>query len=354
MLASWANTTLNDIAAELTASLPVDGSKGMTGQLLLPNGTKAAPSLTFNSDSDTGLYRVSANILGVSAANTLVQQFEATKITHFNVDHRYQPTLTSWPGSPAKGPVLYDGAAEQYLFSFMKETIFTANGTFTPISGCRTIEIHCTGGGGGSGGIEIINATDAEMTGGGGGGAYSYAWVAPDDMESHFHVTVGAAGAAGAVGADGGDGGFSQVEGGDTLTVFAKANGGEGSPSIPTTGCYVDALGGVQWASCWGGGCTTTGAVGLIKIAGEYGGGGNLTYDTALVDPSCFQNYGGKAAGPHGGYGGTGSFTDGTGAIAGMDYGGGAGGLTVAWTALGAGQVGSAGGAGIVVIREYF
>lgn len=40
----------------------------MTGALLMPNGTASAPALAFSSDTDNGIYRAGADILGVSKA----------------------------------------------------------------------------------------------------------------------------------------------------------------------------------------------------------------------------------------------------------------------------------------------
>src|SRR5262245_2457926 len=51
------NANNNDIAAELTNSLPRDGQAGMTGPLLLMDGTLGAPGLAFVGDPNTGIRR---------------------------------------------------------------------------------------------------------------------------------------------------------------------------------------------------------------------------------------------------------------------------------------------------------
>lgn len=66
------NANFSDIASEITNSLPRDGQAGMTGQMKAANGSSSAPSLTFGSDPDTGLYRKSANTMGIVAGGTEV------------------------------------------------------------------------------------------------------------------------------------------------------------------------------------------------------------------------------------------------------------------------------------------
>lgn len=55
--ASWANTTLDDIAIGLTNSLSRSGQGGMTAPLQLPDGTEALPALTFTSGVNGGFYK---------------------------------------------------------------------------------------------------------------------------------------------------------------------------------------------------------------------------------------------------------------------------------------------------------
>lgn len=58
---SWANNTLNDIAAALTDSLSRSGKGGMNAVLLMQDGTSGAPGLAFASEQTTGLYRNGAS-----------------------------------------------------------------------------------------------------------------------------------------------------------------------------------------------------------------------------------------------------------------------------------------------------
>jgi microcystin-dependent protein len=71
------NSDLSDIAAALTQSVSADGQTLITGQLKFPNGTAAAPSISFSSDLSTGMYWISAKHLGFSTGGTEIVGFNA-------------------------------------------------------------------------------------------------------------------------------------------------------------------------------------------------------------------------------------------------------------------------------------
>jgi hypothetical protein len=54
---NWANPTLEDIADEITNSLPRSGSAPMVGSLAGPDGSAATPAFTFSAGTGTGMYR---------------------------------------------------------------------------------------------------------------------------------------------------------------------------------------------------------------------------------------------------------------------------------------------------------
>lgn len=60
------NQNWDDVAAEITNSVAADGQTSMTGPLKASSGTAAAPSHTFASDVDTGIFRRASNELGFS------------------------------------------------------------------------------------------------------------------------------------------------------------------------------------------------------------------------------------------------------------------------------------------------
>lgn len=58
----------------------IDGTTSLT-EVEVGNGTAAAPSVSFTSDPDTGLYRVGANDIGIATAGTLAVDVSATAVT---------------------------------------------------------------------------------------------------------------------------------------------------------------------------------------------------------------------------------------------------------------------------------
>ncbi len=66
--ASWANTTLNDVANELTNSLSRTGSGGMLAPFRLADGTLGAPGIAFLNETSSGLYRPSASNVGMAVS----------------------------------------------------------------------------------------------------------------------------------------------------------------------------------------------------------------------------------------------------------------------------------------------
>jgi len=70
------NTLISDVYSELTASLPVNGSKGMTAALPIADGTVSSPAIQFTSDTNTGIYKTASGI-GIAYDGSLVAEFTA-------------------------------------------------------------------------------------------------------------------------------------------------------------------------------------------------------------------------------------------------------------------------------------
>lgn len=62
------NTTLADVATELTNSLDRGGRGAMTAPLQAAVGSVSAPGVTFDGDTDSGLYRIGANNVGLAVS----------------------------------------------------------------------------------------------------------------------------------------------------------------------------------------------------------------------------------------------------------------------------------------------
>lgn len=75
---TWANSTLSDLATEVTSSLDRSGRGCMLAATQVTNGTVSAPSLTFCTDLDTGLYRIGANNPAMAAGGVKSQDWGPT------------------------------------------------------------------------------------------------------------------------------------------------------------------------------------------------------------------------------------------------------------------------------------
>lgn len=82
---TWANTTLADLATEMTNSLSRNGQGGMLAPLLLTNGTASLPSLAFTNSPTSGLYRAGADNICMSiAANSAYECWTSSAQTISN------------------------------------------------------------------------------------------------------------------------------------------------------------------------------------------------------------------------------------------------------------------------------
>jgi len=69
---SWANTTLSDVANELTNSLDRNGRGSMLAPFKNIDGTQALPGITWGNEPSTGFWRKSTSVMGIAiAANEL-------------------------------------------------------------------------------------------------------------------------------------------------------------------------------------------------------------------------------------------------------------------------------------------
>lgn len=77
---TWANPTMSDIASEITDSLSRSGKGSMNAVLGVVAGSAASPGVQFNSDTDTGIYRSSANVIGIAAGGAAIATFSGTEV----------------------------------------------------------------------------------------------------------------------------------------------------------------------------------------------------------------------------------------------------------------------------------
>jgi hypothetical protein len=208
--------------------------------------------------------------------------------------------------------------------------VFTTSGTgtWTKPSGCKSIKVTVVGGGGGGGSARGQDSSCNVAAGGGGAGGASIKYIDVTSVSSAT-VTRGAGGSAGTGGGSGGAGGTS------SFGSYCSATGGNGGQGISTTG-----------NQCGYGGSTGVGASGDINIEG-----GNGHHAQLVAGGLPVSGAGGVSL-----FGGGGkrlyrTSTGGTAGDAGTLGGGGSGSAT---RDQGSSQNGGVGGAGIVVVEEYY
>lgn len=178
---------------------------------------------------------------------------------------------------------------------------FTANGTFSVLTGSKTVEVFIVGGGGGGGGgaVSYYPPYGLYVYGAGGGGAGGfYNYTSPNLVGGYStSVTIGGAGAGGAGNISYGSGIFGNTgfSGSSSTAVSLAGSGGNGGG------------GGYAYAFSYG-----QGGSGGNSSGGYSGGSGGVTYNLS--------------SGVGGGGGGAGPFSsgsngsDGTGGAGGSGY----------------------------------
>ena len=79
--AEWANSTLEDMANELTNSLSRTGAGGMLAPFRIADGTVTAPGLSFLNETNTGLYRTASGSVWMSVLGVNMAQFSTVGLT---------------------------------------------------------------------------------------------------------------------------------------------------------------------------------------------------------------------------------------------------------------------------------
>lgn len=78
--ATWANSTLSDIASALTDSLSRSGQGGMTAALRLFDGTSSVPGLAWGSETTTGWYRAGAGDMRLVVTGSEIMRYQSTGV----------------------------------------------------------------------------------------------------------------------------------------------------------------------------------------------------------------------------------------------------------------------------------
>lgn len=81
ILSAEVNSDFDDIADALTGSVASDGQTSITGQIRAFVGSVSAPGYAFAADLNTGMYRITADELGLAAGGTLIVDITAAGIS---------------------------------------------------------------------------------------------------------------------------------------------------------------------------------------------------------------------------------------------------------------------------------
>ena len=208
---------------------------------------------------------------------------------------------------------------------------FTSSGTYTPTAGTTSVIVEVQAGGGGGGGAGYTTSSNVSLGSGGGGGGYAKTKLTVA-AATGATVTVGSGGAGGSIAPTSGTAGGNSSFGALCVTVGGAGGFGQAQATPPFTATGVV------------GGSVSTPTPNILSIPGNP--------STPGLAVSTGSNLGGNGGSSALGSGGLGAGNNNVPGNAGRGYGGG-GGAGVSQNSPSAGQAGSAGSPGIVVVWEY-
>lgn len=287
---------------------------------------------------DSGLNSVSYGLL--APQNPSIQRIQANTTT---------AALTlensgTGPALLANDPIWNDA---QFLangtfpaYRFVKRTVLTSTGPWTPQAGTRYYNVRIIGAGGAGGGA-AATAAAGDSTAGAGGGAGGESWFETTTIPVSATFTAGAGGAGVAGGAGNAGGTTTFVGTGVNLSVPGGAGGATATTSTSTL---------TTAAACVAGGAPTGGSINKRGSQGE----GGWRAGTGGATPHAYAGSGASSPFGCGGDPANGSIVSLNGAAA-TGIGSGGGGALISQVAAGA-QAARPGGAGsgpICIIEEF-
>src|SRR6186713_306084 len=75
------NENWDDLVTEMSNSVAADGQTTITAALKAANGTVTTPGYGFGADTNTGIYRIGADNLGVAVGGTKILDVASTGLT---------------------------------------------------------------------------------------------------------------------------------------------------------------------------------------------------------------------------------------------------------------------------------
>ncbi len=278
------NATMSDIASEITGSLAINGSSAMTAALRLASGTVGTPGLNFSADTDTGLYRIGSNNVGLSLGGTKYIDFSTTTPLAVTGAATISAGLTVTQSTSATAGITSTGGATSGNGGTFTGTGSGKGGAFT--GGLTGIGVTGTGG--------ATSGRGGEFTGGA-TGAEGLACTATGD--NHGETCTGSTTGSGGNFVGGATGsGVTATAGGtptaDTNTRYAyRAIGGHyqaGGGNPTSTVAFSNALTPSNIIKAWGkvasdgvGGATVTAGFNITSVA--CGGTGNDSFVVTMA-----------------------------------------------------------------------
>ena len=90
----WANTTMGDLANEMTNSLSRTGQGGMLAPMFFADGAVTTPAIAFTNEVTLGLFREGSGILGVAVTGDEVARFNASNQLEVFRNAQWQAVLS--------------------------------------------------------------------------------------------------------------------------------------------------------------------------------------------------------------------------------------------------------------------
>ena len=252
--ATWANTTMPDIASALTNSLSRNGQGGMLAPLQFADGSFNAPSITFTQQPTLGIYRNGDDILGIAGqggnialfngatgnvtvtnqvranAATPVGASDLTRMDYVDAgDAALQADIDTNAADIATNAAdIATNAAAIAALPPPKVTFLTAsNPAWVPTVGVKAIQFILTGPGGGGGGVDGQGASTGASSAGGSAGATCI--KSTTIIDASYNITLPAGGLGGAAGNNSGIDAANATLVSTTLNLVAGGGlGGQG------------------------------------------------------------------------------------------------------------------------------
>jgi hypothetical protein len=147
---TWANATLSDIATELTNSLDRSGRGAMLAPLQVQDGTSAAPSVTFASETTSGLYRAGTGDVRYVVTGTEVAKAKADGTFTMNAPVVGTSHLLLNGGNPGSTTAFKNYVTPKNICKAWASVSTNGSGGITLLDGFNIASVVFDGGGSGA------------------------------------------------------------------------------------------------------------------------------------------------------------------------------------------------------------